>query len=428
MHKSQRNTGTNAVFYKPVDGQLEVRSGYLYKSPPANHLRKERSWKKRFFVLFKVNDNLHLLKYFKSEQEKDRPIGGIDLASVSFMYVSPEHHQRWGWIQKSFRCSPSCVLYIRAADRDYFLVGESSEEVDGWFSDLFEALKKRPHKLLSSEEVYNGQQIIEVITRPSTQRKNSTAVYEKSPPKIRSKSAPSPNSLQQITERCEGEDTKRPTSEPIYDYPSSYLRVIQNEETDATRGKKSESLKPEVEAVSNGTLMRTINLEFDKWKIQDLQKPSGEETGAGDREEANPLDSSSSSDTGAISPVEGQERSLTLENQSSTESLEHIPPEERDIEVNQADLKKHLTLIDVDGKATVSAWTGQPHTVCLFHKGDRIVGLNDLHITNVKEFNTYISKSLKNEVKLTILRRPGCVPLHSPNHLCSDVQEERTDR
>lgn len=37
------------------------------------------------------------------------------------------------------------------------------------------------------------------------------------------------------------------------------------------------------------------------------------------REEANPLDSSSSSDTGAISPVEGQERSLTLENQSSTE-------------------------------------------------------------------------------------------------------------
>lgn len=106
-------------------------------------------------------------------------------------------------------------------------------------------------------------------------------------------------------------------------------------------------------------------------------------------------------------------------------SLEHIPPEERDIEVNQADLKKHLTLIDVDGKATwvipqkkwncqilelalntffsifcrVSAWTGQPHTVCLFHKGDRIVGLNDLHITNVKEFNTYISKSLKNEVQ-----------------------------
>lgn len=106
------HSGTNAVFYKPVDGQLEVRSGYLYKSPPANHLRKEvtekhlgqntlvvlmcahvnitffiiclqRSWKKRFFVLFKVNDNLHLLKYFKSEQEKDRPIGGIDLARYS---------------------------------------------------------------------------------------------------------------------------------------------------------------------------------------------------------------------------------------------------------------------------------------------------------------------------------------------------------
>lgn len=33
-------------------------------------------------------------------------------------------------------------------------------------------------------------------------------------------------------------------------------------------------------------------------------------------------------------------------------SLDDIPTEERDIEVKRADLKKHLTLMDVDGKPT----------------------------------------------------------------------------
>lgn len=48
---------------------------------------------------------------------------------------------------------------------------------------------------------------------------------------------------------------------------------------------------------------------------------------------------------------------------------------------------------------SVSAWTGQPQTVCLFHKGDQILALNDLHTSNVEEFNMYISRSLKNEVR-----------------------------
>lgn len=40
------------------------------------------------------------------------------------MCVSPVENNRWGWIQKTFRCSASCVLCIRAADRDFFLIGE----------------------------------------------------------------------------------------------------------------------------------------------------------------------------------------------------------------------------------------------------------------------------------------------------------------
>lgn len=52
---------------------------------------------------------------------------------------------------------------------------------------------------------------------------------------------------------------------------------------------------------------------------------------------------------------------------------------------------------------SVSGWTGQPQSVCLFHKGDQILAINDLHTSSVDEFNMYLSKSLKNEVRL---RRP----------------------
>ena len=48
---------------------------------------------------------------------------------------------------------------------------------------------------------------------------------------------------------------------------------------------------------------------------------------------------------------------------------------------------------------SVSGWTGQPQSVCLFHKGDQILAINDLHTGSVDEFNMYLSKSLKNEVR-----------------------------
>uniref|UniRef100_A0A8C6WQU8 PDZ domain-containing protein n=1 Tax=Neogobius melanostomus TaxID=47308 RepID=A0A8C6WQU8_9GOBI len=53
---------------------------------------------------------------------------------------------------------------------------------------------------------------------------------------------------------------------------------------------------------------------------------------------------------------------------------------------------------------SVSSWTGQP--VSLFLKGDQILALNDLHIDNIQDYTMLINKSLKNEIKLTILRLP----------------------
>lgn len=112
------------MFYKPAGVATEIRSGWLVKSPPSkkmktevtdlaqwsknitapwmfiyfikhncslNHFFLQKSWKLRYFVLFKLSDHDHQLRYFRSATDKDRPLGGIDLSQyVIALAVSRE--------------------------------------------------------------------------------------------------------------------------------------------------------------------------------------------------------------------------------------------------------------------------------------------------------------------------------------------------
>ncbi|XP_041830374.1 pleckstrin homology domain-containing family S member 1-like isoform X2 [Melanotaenia boesemani] len=446
MNKSQKNSGTT-VFYKPPTDATKIRSGYLIKSPPHKHMQKEKSWKRRYFVLYKISENEYYFKYFKNPEDTDEPVGGIELSGISLLYGNPEHHQKWGSVPKSFRGSPSCVLYIRSAEkeRDYFLVGQSSEEVDGWFSDLFDALKNRPYKFLNTEEIPNGQAAVEIcISAPSMQKNDCAAEFEKVPsptggtgpnqprraslppplPKPRSKSDPSSDALDNDTEIPKDGNYSRRCSEPVppkYDIPRSNKRLNGVCEAESVVSTESvyETMKiiiqdddREVAEVNSGSLLRSVTQVFDQMKTQ-VSPTSADETAAEDREDKRQSSDFSSSSSGAISPVENLERKIST-------NYDRFTAQEREFEVTPSDLKKHLQLTEVEGRPSVSGWTGQPQSVCLFHKGDQILAINDLHICSVEEFNMFTSKSLKNEVKLTILRLPGCQPLHLPNCHCSD--------
>ncbi|XP_008434904.1 pleckstrin homology domain-containing family S member 1 isoform X2 [Poecilia reticulata] len=431
MAKRDRSASGGAVFYKSITNAQEIRSGYLTKSPPPRLLKSE--WKRRFFVLYKTPENDYQLRYYRNGEDRVNPLGGIDMTQISLLYANPQHHQKWEWVQKSFKCSPSCVVYLRAGNRDYFLIGENSSEADGWFTDLFEALKSRPHKFLKSEEISNGQPVIDVPFLAKKEDENDASKIDlpSSLLKARSFSDPSSKAANRNTEELVEDNSRRPTSEPlnhIYDYPKSYRKRASVHRAGSMESlyesmaefksilNASEPNNHEAEVIVNGTLMRSITDVYTKYKAEESPAPILQEAPAENGEDKRQSSDFSTSSSGAVSPDILETNS---ERRGSDRSLDGAVVEMREFMVNLQGLKNDLTLTEVDGKPSVSGWTGQPQSVCLFHKGDRVVAINDLHTDSVEDFHMFIRKSMKDEVKVTVQRQRGCQALHWSNSPCS---------
>ncbi|XP_052468097.1 uncharacterized protein LOC128025651 [Carassius gibelio] len=143
---SNKKKPTTSTFYSEPAMMEELYTGYLLKSPPLTALTKGivrlKSWKRRFFVLCKTREDSYHLTYHANNETKE-----IDLSKISQLFIGPEAHQKWDWIQKHFKCSPSSVLFLKVEDdtpkhsRDYFLIGENSDDVDGWLNAIVKVMK-----------------------------------------------------------------------------------------------------------------------------------------------------------------------------------------------------------------------------------------------------------------------------------------------
>ncbi|KAL2078021.1 hypothetical protein ACEWY4_025706 [Coilia grayii] len=119
-----------------LDGVEKVHSGYLRKSPFSGNQGAMKSWKRRFFELLKTSEDVFHLKYYESEERRDKALGTIDMSQVLLVLFCPENHTKWASIHKNFGCTPSCVLILKTVDRDFFLIGENSTEMDIWYKSL----------------------------------------------------------------------------------------------------------------------------------------------------------------------------------------------------------------------------------------------------------------------------------------------------
>ncbi|XP_060795918.1 pleckstrin homology domain-containing family S member 1-like isoform X2 [Neoarius graeffei] len=220
--KLKKSANPASRFYEVPANTEVVRCGYMYKSPSQNLLsRSLKSWKRRFFVLSKMPINHYELKFFKDESRREKPLGQIQLYQVSLFFRHADSHPIWPWIQRNFRCSASCVLYMRVQEREYFLIGENSCEMDSWFDAIFKALNTPCASQPDSEDIRNRSmsEPLNVLhhdqKEPGDQEQNET---DPKPSSFSRQSAPTFINMQRSH----------------YDYPKNYMMTSQSLESEDT--------------------------------------------------------------------------------------------------------------------------------------------------------------------------------------------------
>ncbi|MCI4384338.1 hypothetical protein PGIGA_G00037540 [Pangasianodon gigas] len=387
--KLKNSANQNAKFYEGPANIEEVQSGYMYKSPPQTFFRSLKSWKRRYFVLSKTPANHYELKFFKDENRRAKPLGQINLYQVSLFFRQAESHPIWLWIQKNFRCSVSCVLYMRLPEREYFLIGENSCEIEAWFNAIFKALNTHLVTLPDSEEIRKNRSLSE----PSVfyhDRKWFDDQEQK-------ESDPNPSSL----------STRQSAPESFncqyahYDYPKNYkmtapqyLESEDTEEDEQDEVKINKESEPE-EDTSCYMDMDSVRAVMRQPQKEDVLYPQTN------------LEGNNFSENSFLLTGNEDSGSTALNSQISPGSETSVPVE-KEICLSQDELKNSVIILEEAGRLCVSNWR---QSSGLFHEGDQILAINDLLTDSLAEFHTYIKRLSKDQVKLTILRQPGSQPL-----------------
>ncbi|XP_017338657.1 pleckstrin homology domain-containing family S member 1 isoform X1 [Ictalurus punctatus] len=388
MFSKRRTSGFPPPLANPdeVPANMEdVQSGYMYKSPLQTILFKSlKSWKRRFFVLSKTSVNYYQLRFFKDGNKREKPLGQINLYQVSLLFRQAESHPNCQWIQRNFRCTPSCVLYMKVPDREYFLIGQNSDEMDEWFNAIFKALNTHVPTPPDSEEIRKFRSISEPTSMLYRDQNGLEDQEQKEtdPNPSFSMRQSAPESFNQL----------------VYDYPRNYMMTAFTESEDSEEDEEDDvkiNKESEIEGHTNH-YMDMKSVEEALRQTEDLLLPQTNLEG-------------NNSPENLFLQTGNEESSTALNGQISSGSESPIPVEE-EIYVSQHELKNSVIISEEAGKLWVSNWKHTQSSV-LFHEGDQILAINDLLTDSLGELQSYLKRLAKDQVKLTILRQPGSQPL-----------------
>uniref|UniRef100_UPI00398E45F3 pleckstrin homology domain-containing family S member 1-like isoform X2 n=1 Tax=Pristiophorus japonicus TaxID=55135 RepID=UPI00398E45F3 len=459
MKKGDR---TSPVFYAGVSDTKDngIREsdicyeGYFIKSPPFHLIGTQSSWKKRYFVLAKKNDE-HNINYFKTKEEsrKSSPLGDIPINNITELYVRPEYHPKWTTLQRMFKCISESVILLKTEERDYFFIGdkESVELFQGVIASLLQ--KKTEEQIQDS----SGELAEDAVQLPSEM---PSPIYATIPEILQVKNIKGES--EEINPEPQVEPASSETSN-IYDVPR---KILERWSQPIPRLNKTE--KPRASSLTTAEL-KVSSATYDTPRIVPRPKHRVEKalsTDSGIYMSMAAIDCSSTTssidcypsseqineeeeiycnvtNSGIIvaddifltknqhcllqSPYEHplSEKSDLLFEKRKPLTYEHLKTllsnvtdetklEKLDVTVCRDDIKNNLSLLQVNEKACVAYSDG----MCVFNHGDQIMAINKLQINDEKELVMLINRSMEEEVTVTILRLPEAPKFHSEDCNC----------
>nr|XP_014348100.1 PREDICTED: pleckstrin homology domain-containing family S member 1 isoform X2 [Latimeria chalumnae] len=268
-----KRSSVKTVFYE----KQICLEGYLLKSPPLRIISSQFSWKRRYFVLSKTNENNYILEYFKDQNQTAKSLKEINISKISNVYIRPLRHSKWEMVKKMFNCGSAEVLFIETKEREFFLIGETEEEIERWCASISSAQKeiqakenktteeisKEIKSCLTSKVPTSLEKNISMNKVSSSDGKDEVEKEKAAPDFCKPRSESEPSSMygsNKDADKLEG--TLRPHSEPgpsfvqqknIYDVPRKMLQSLKQSDDEPQVYMPMDSIIPMVKEFLNSS-------------------------------------------------------------------------------------------------------------------------------------------------------------------------------
>ncbi|XP_063290067.1 pleckstrin homology domain-containing family S member 1 [Pelobates fuscus] len=444
-----------------TDGEV-LKRGLLTKSPGWKVFRNRSSWKSRIFKLCKTPDNKYLLNYFAPNGLADELKGTIDISEVKAVQRGVNATDKISVVLRMFNITAENVIYIKVADRDFYLIDENEKEIEEWFNCISQVwveinrstnvdgpaighpvpisvpeMEKRP-KSHPCNHPHSGH----VMTNTLYIQRCNTDSGVTYPPSMNAFTGTSTLSVKQTV-------SKKDNPQPDYDsdhgidqdseYDKLPLRTppsgkVSPRETYLESGPDSDIGSDSESAYDYPRPQSTLLPEF----ISNVQRSSianSDQTSDSDSDEDNiyqemklfsETQDSNAPDKSEIinKPASCEKRNIFKGSRLKkvhllTMSFEETDTETISLSVPTEHMLKYLAVEIIANRLRVSKWKGPKEIGCLFRYGDDIDTMNDIRMESCELFSQMLNNSKGREVKLTVVRFKKASVFHAEGCDCN---------